>query len=239
VLPLQKAVALHHFEQFGTVGVVDVNANNDGPSRVVLGPLSLEDLVPMPADRNTEVIPVGRTPPASPASIDEEVDYMVAERLASLEGWRAFLAGHQRGAYAQSARAEVAQRLGASAATPGADPTDNRRGYGLSEQLASLASYAQFATTKVEQLLLADEAPVSGNPPISAQAPADERRASQPTNPVSSAAESAVPVSGNEVPLSQVLFAKWPLASSAGPWTRRVPGTTTGVACDVADALVA
>jgi hypothetical protein len=137
VLPLQKAVALHHFEQFGTVGVVDVNANNDGPSRVVLGPLSLEDLVPMPADRNTEVIPVGRTPPASPASIDEEVDYMVAERLASLEGWRAFLAGHQRGAYAQSARAEVAQRLGASAATPGADPTDNRRGYGLSEQLAS------------------------------------------------------------------------------------------------------
>jgi hypothetical protein len=160
---------------------------------VVLGPLGLEDLVPMPADRNAAVIPVGRTPPASPASIDEEVDYMVAERLASLAGWRAFLDAHPSGAYAQSARAEVARRLDASAATPGADPTDNGRGYGVSERLASLGSYAQFATAKVEQLLLADEAPASGNPPISAQAPADERGASQPANAVSSAAEGAVP----------------------------------------------
>jgi hypothetical protein len=160
---------------------------------VVLGPPSLEDLVPMPADRNTEVIPVGRTPPASPASIDEEVDYIFAERLASLEGWRAFLATHPSGTYAQSARAEVARRLGASTATPGADPTDNGQGYGLSEWLASLASYAHSATAKVEQLLLADEAPASGNPPISAQAPADERGASQPTNPLSSAVEGAVP----------------------------------------------
>ena len=149
---------------------------------VVLGPPSLEDLVPMPAERNTEVIPVGRTPPASPASIDEEVDYIFAERLASLEGWRAFLATHPSGTYAQSARAEVARRLG-----------DNGQGYGLSEWLASLASYAHSATAKVEQLLLADEAPASGNPPISAQAPADERGASQPTNPLSSAVEGAVP----------------------------------------------
>ena len=100
---------------------------------VVLGPPSLEDLVPMPADRNTEVIPVGRTPPASPASIDEEVDYIFAERLASLEGWRAFLATHPSGTYAQSARAEVARRLG-----------DNGQGYGLSEWLASLASLRAF-----------------------------------------------------------------------------------------------
>ena len=118
---------------------------------------------------------------------------MLAERRASLEGWRAFLDAHQSGVYAQSARAEIARRLGAPAASQGAAPADNERGYGLSERLASLASYAQFATVKVEQLLLADEAPASGNPPISAQAPADERGASQPTNPVSSAAEGAVP----------------------------------------------
>jgi hypothetical protein len=131
--------------------------------------------------------------PAPPASIDEELDHMLAERRASLEGWRAFLAAHQSDFYAQSARAEIARRLGASAAAPGAAPTDNGQGYKLSERLASLASYAHSATAKVERLLLPDEAPASGNPPISGQAPADERGASQPTNPVSSAAEGAVP----------------------------------------------
>ena len=142
---------------------------------VVLGPLSLEDFISMPADQNAEVIPVEPTPPASSASVDEELDYMAAEHLASLAGWRAFLAAHPSGAYAQSARAEVARRLGASAATPGADPADKGQGYGFSERLASLVSYAHSATAKVEQLLLADEAPTSGNSPISAQAPADGR----------------------------------------------------------------
>jgi hypothetical protein len=160
---------------------------------VVLGPLSPEDLVPIAADRNAAVIPVEPTPPASPASIDEQLDYMVAQRLASLEGWRAFLDVHPGGAYAQAARAEVARRLGASTATPGATPSDSGWDYGLSERLASVASYAQFATAKVEQLFLADKAPASGNPPIAVQAPADERGASQPANPVSSAAEGAVP----------------------------------------------
>jgi hypothetical protein len=42
-------------------------------------------------------------------------------------------------------------------------------------------------------LLLADEAPPSGNPAVSAQAPADERGESQSAHPVSSAAEGAVP----------------------------------------------
>ena len=131
--------------------------------------------------------------PPAPPSIYEELDHMLAERRASLEGWRAFLDAHQSGVYAQSARAEIARRLGAPAAAPGAAPTDNGRGYKLSERLASLASYAHSATAKVEQLLLADQAPASGNPPISAQAPADERGESQSAHPVSSAAEGAVP----------------------------------------------
>jgi hypothetical protein len=134
---------------------------------VILGLFSLEDLVPLPADRNAEVIPIEPTSPAAPASIDEELDYIVAKRLASLEGWRAFLDAHPSGAYAKSAGAEVARRLGASAATSGAAPSNNGRGYGLSERLASVASYAQFATAKVEQLLLADEAP----PPAIRQSP--------------------------------------------------------------------
>jgi hypothetical protein len=159
-------------------------------SYVVLGPFSLEDLVPLTADRNAAVIPVE---PTSTASIDEELDYTVAKQLASLAGWRAFLDAHPSGAYAQSARAEVARRLGAPAASPGADPADKGQGYGFSERLASLVAYAHSATAKVEQLLLADEAPASGNSPISARAPADERGASQPMNPVSAAAEGAVP----------------------------------------------
>ena len=162
-------------------------------SYVVLGPFSLEDLVSMPADQNAEVIPVEPTPPASPASVDEELEYMAAKHLASLAGWRAFLAAHPSGAYAQSARAEVARRLGALAATPRADPADKGQGYGFSERLASLVSYAHSATAKVEQLLLADEAPASGSSPISAQAPAYGRGASQPINPVSSTAEGVVP----------------------------------------------
>jgi hypothetical protein len=159
---------------------------------VVLGPPSLEDPVPMPADRNAAVIPVEPTPPASAASIEEELEYLdynAAKHFASLAGWREFLEVHQSGAYAQSARAEVARLLGVSAATPRSAPSDN----GLSERLASLASYAQSATKKIEQLLLADEAPASGNPAISAQAPAHDRGASGPASHVSSAAEGAVP----------------------------------------------
>jgi hypothetical protein len=159
-------------------------------SYVVLGPFSLEDLVPLTADRNVAVIPVE---PTSTASIDEELDYTVAKQLASLAGWRAFLDAHPSGAYAQSARAELARRLGAPAASQGATRADNGRGYGLSERLASLASYAQFATAKVEQLLQADEAPASGDPAVSARAPAEERVPSLSANPLSSAVEGAVP----------------------------------------------
>jgi hypothetical protein len=79
----------------------------------VLGPLSLEDIVPSHPEQRAAVAPVEATPLASPASIDEELDYIVAYRLASLAGWRAFLAAHANGAYAQSARAEIEKRLGA------------------------------------------------------------------------------------------------------------------------------
>ena len=163
-----------------------------GGCYVVFGPFSLEDVVPMPAERNAAVIPVEPTSPASPASIDEELDYMAAKRLASLQGWRAFLNAHQSGAYAESARAEVARRLGGSTAAPGSAPSDSGRGQGLSERVASLASYAQSASMKVEQLLFADEAPASGNPTVSTQAIADEKAASRSANAVPDATEDAV-----------------------------------------------
>ena len=95
-------------------------------SYIVLGPVGLDEFLPSHPERAALAAHVEPTPPASPASIDEELDYMVAKRLASLEGWRAFLAAHANGTYAQSARAEVERRLGAdnaSAPTAPDDPT--------------------------------------------------------------------------------------------------------------------
>jgi len=46
---------------------------------------------------------------------EDELDYRIAQRIASLDGWRAFLAVHGNGVYAQSARAEVERLLAAKA----------------------------------------------------------------------------------------------------------------------------
>src|SRR5208282_491318 len=75
---------------------------------IVYGPVSLEDIAPIPVKREA---PVAQVEPAPSASIDEERDYLVAKRLGSLAGWRGFLAAHGSSVYAQSARAEVEQLL--------------------------------------------------------------------------------------------------------------------------------
>jgi hypothetical protein len=165
---------------------------------IVLGPLSLEAIIPN--EQKAAVAPVEPKPPAPSASIDEELDYMVAKRLASLEGWRAFLAAHANGDYAQSAMAEIERRLGAETASQEAPvaqrasaPADNERGYGLSQRLGSLASYAQSATAQVERLLLADKASAPRNAGDFASAPSEARAAAKSADPVSSAAGDAVP----------------------------------------------
>ena len=78
----------------------------------------LDDIVPDTAERDAITAHSEAAPPATPASIEEEeLEYAIAKRLASLEGWRAFLAARPNGAHAQSARAEVARRLGATSAS--------------------------------------------------------------------------------------------------------------------------
>jgi hypothetical protein len=167
---------------------------------IVLGPVSLEDIVPSHPEVKAAATHLQPTPPASPASIDEELDYMVAKRLASLEGWRAFLAAHGNGAYAQSATAEVERRLGAEKASaeppataPASASTDNEQGYGVAQGLESLASYAQSATAKAEQLLFADRAAAPGNTEVSTGASSDARAVSESTGPVSPPTGDAVP----------------------------------------------
>src|SRR5271157_5368096 len=79
----------------------------------VYGPLSLSDIAPVAVRPEAAIAHID---PAASASIDEELDYLVAKRLRSLAGWRAFLAAHRSGAYTQSARAEFERLLRAEEA---------------------------------------------------------------------------------------------------------------------------
>src|SRR6202044_2117281 len=45
---------------------------------------------------------------AAAALLDEDLDYRIAQRIGSLDGWRSFLTAHGSGVHAQSARVEVA-----------------------------------------------------------------------------------------------------------------------------------
>jgi hypothetical protein len=47
--------------------------------------------------------------PVAAANLDEDLDYRIAQRMKSTEGWRAFLAAHPNGPHAQAARAELDQ----------------------------------------------------------------------------------------------------------------------------------
>jgi hypothetical protein len=57
-----------------------------------------------PAKREVGVSPVD---PIAAANVDEDLDYRIAQRMKSTEGWRSFLAAHPDGPHAQSARAEL------------------------------------------------------------------------------------------------------------------------------------
>jgi hypothetical protein len=61
--------------------------------------------------------------PAAAALLDEDLDYRIAQRIWSLDGWRSFLTAHGSGVHAQSAREEVEKLLLAekAPAPPGAE----------------------------------------------------------------------------------------------------------------------
>jgi hypothetical protein len=175
---------------------------------IVFGPLGLEEIASIPIQRERTVIPatreaaVAHVEPASKASIDEELDYMVAKRLGSLEGWRAFLAGHRNGAYAQSAQAEVKRRLGAndiSAEAPASASTSDDPDLGVAQPLGTPGAHAQSASVKVEQLLLAETAPAPANAEVSNGPSSKVRAASESADPVASASEDAVPAAAAAV----------------------------------------
>src|SRR5271157_5970377 len=83
----------------------------------VYGSLGGEDVALVPA--NPAAAARMAFPPSS-ADLDEALDYRLAERVGSLEGWRAFLAAHPSGFFAQLARAQVEKMLPAGTANASA-----------------------------------------------------------------------------------------------------------------------
>jgi hypothetical protein len=78
-------------------------------SGVVIGlylnrPMSLERVANLARIDDTEAIVVD---PASAGGVGEDLDYLIAKRTGTLEGWRAFLAAHASGVHAKSAEAEI------------------------------------------------------------------------------------------------------------------------------------
>ena len=62
---------------------------------------------------------------ARAAIVDEELDYRIAQRINSVEGWRSFLATHGSGAYAAAASAEAETLLLAGEGPAQADAEDS------------------------------------------------------------------------------------------------------------------
>ena len=82
------------------------------------------------AKPQAEVSPVD---PIAAGNVDEDLDYRIAERTKSLEGWRAFLIAHPNGPHAQSVRAEldklaapVTPPAPAAAQAPNPEPPDTK-----------------------------------------------------------------------------------------------------------------
>ena len=85
----------------------------------VYAPLSLEYVAKLPWLDDVNVIlnkslaytkrEVGTSPvdPIAAANVDEDLDYRIAQRMKSTEGWRSFLTVHPEGPHAQPARAEL------------------------------------------------------------------------------------------------------------------------------------
>jgi hypothetical protein len=176
-----------------------------GAAYVVLGAVSLEDIFPDHPQQEALTGSFEPTPPKPSASIDEELDFMVAKRLASLERWRTFLAAHPDGAYAQSARVEVEKRLSAEedsreeppAAARALTSSNYDSGYDIAQKAWSLAaSYGQSAKANVERLLFAEKVPAPANAEIRNGAAPAANGATRPTDGVLPAPEDAVHTPG-------------------------------------------
>jgi hypothetical protein len=138
---------------------------------IVLGPANVDDLF-SDGEQEAAISQPEPTPTAPSASNDEEQDYIVAERRASLEGWSVFLAAHPSGAYAHVATAKVEQLLldmrdsaPGHAAVSNDAPPDARAVSGLRNPVAPAAGDA------VPPAAVSNDAPAEAKPTREAARP--------------------------------------------------------------------
>ncbi|MGC2788133.1 MAG: hypothetical protein WA397_30730 [Roseiarcus sp.] len=106
------------------------------------------------ANRDVRVVSVD---PVAAANVDEDLDYRIAQRVKSIEGWRSFLAAHPDGPRTQSARAELDKLVGAQRpparelvqASNNGSPEVKTPSEAASPSQPSLGSEATLATDEV------------------------------------------------------------------------------------------
>ncbi len=104
---------------------------------------------------------VAAVDPTAAANVDEDLDYRIAQRMKSPEGWRGFLAAHPDGPHAQSARAEL-DKLAPSATPPSPAQTLDARASDAktSTEIASPApssATSEAATPALDEICRQDE----------------------------------------------------------------------------------
>jgi len=105
--------------------------------------------------------------PAGAARVTEDLDYRIAKRIGSVEGWRSFLAVHGSGVHAQTATAEVDRLLSEQASAQTTAKVSNDTSFGAKAasdivRPATLSSETEVAAlTPDSGVSLRHETPVS------------------------------------------------------------------------------
>jgi hypothetical protein len=93
---------------------------------------------------------------ARAAIVDEELDFCIAQRINSVDGWRSFLAAHRSGAYAAAASAEVENVL-LAATGPAQSVAEDSDGVSQDEKAGSEAVASSDAPVMESAALTQDE----------------------------------------------------------------------------------
>jgi hypothetical protein len=127
--------------------------------------------------------------PAGAARVSEDLDYRIAERIGSVEGWRSFLAVHGTGVHAQTATAEVDRLLSEQASGQATAKVSNDTSLGAKAasdtvRAAPLSSGTEVAALNPESGVgsLGHETPVTATE-VSYGASSDAKAGSEAVQP--------------------------------------------------------
>jgi hypothetical protein len=127
--------------------------------------------------------------PAGAARVSEDLDYRIAERIGSVEGWRSFLAVHGSGVHAQTATAEVDRLLSEQASAQATAKVSNDTSPGAKAasdtvRAAPLSSGTEVAALNPESGVgsLGHETPVTATE-VSYGASSDAKAGSEAVQP--------------------------------------------------------